>query len=76
MLMSELKLETDGAIDFGATNESNEIMIYKGIAEIANALETDVVQIDSGIPEFPFQSNVHCSKSLIYMISEDKNGKM
>lgn len=67
-LMNELKVETDGAIDFGAINESNEIMVYKGIAEVANALETEAVEMESGIPDFPIQINVHCSKSLLYMI--------
>ena len=74
-LMAEVKRDTAGAIDFGAYEELPEMLIYKGIGDIADLFEQNVNVRHRDDEEYPFEYSLVVSKTMLMQLGES-NGKM
>lgn len=66
--MEDIRLATDGEIDFGAFNEEQEIMLYRGIKEIASLIDVRPKKTGSGIKDFPTETSVMVSNTKLFQI--------
>lgn len=66
--MKELREITKGAVDFGISNEEEDLMIYKGVEEVADAFGEEVIVTPFDSEEYPTQKTVMLGKQKIYMI--------
>ena len=69
-MMITLRRETSGMMDFGAYNESDEIMITNGVDLIADAFDTRVEEKEAGIEIFPFQYETTVGHTLITQLEQ------
>ena len=66
--MERVKNLTNGAIDFGSINDTPDLFIYKGIREIAELFDTEVMERDRETDEYPMEYSVKIGKTKLYMI--------
>ena len=67
-LAKEIRLETNGAIDFGVINEEAVIQIYKGIADIADMFEKEMNHTHRDDTEYPDEYTVMVSNTMVLQI--------